>query len=58
MDDILKTANKFYYEINPDSKMDVPSYFYELVEIEYRKWAISNPTVDFYDYCKSMLKNI
>lgn len=53
MNDIIETAEKLYYLINPNTKMDVPSYFYERVEKEYKKWMSSEQhmTLTFYEYC-------
>jgi hypothetical protein len=42
MNDIIETAEKLYYAINPTSKMDVPSYFYEKVEKKYKEWIQSS----------------
>jgi len=58
MNEIIETGEKLYYIINPTSKMDVPSYFYEKVEKEYKKWIQSSDykTISFYDYCLKIIK--
>lgn len=55
-DDIIECGDKLYYEINPRSKMNVPSYFYEKLEKYYNEWRI-NKNGTFYDYCKNALSN-
>lgn len=55
--DIIECGNKLYYDINPNSKKDVPSFFYELLEKEYIKWIESDNELSFYDFCKSKLKS-
>lgn len=53
--DVIECGNKLYYDINPNSKMDVPSMFYERLEKEWVKWKDSYSELSFYDFCK---KNI
>ena len=53
---IIEVAEKLYYDINPKSKMDVPSIFYERVENEFKKWSESRVNISFYDHCKQLLK--
>lgn len=60
----IETGNKLYYVINPNSKMDVPSFFYERLEKEYDKWGaymdgfsiIEKSDLSFYDYCLKKMK--
>lgn len=54
--DVIECGNKLYYDINPESKMDVPSFFYEKLEKEYVEWVGLNIESSFYDFCKSKLK--
>lgn len=54
--DVIECGNKLYYDINPNSKMDVPSMFYEKLEKEWIKWRESESNSSFYDFCKSKLK--
>lgn len=51
-DEIIECGNKLYYDINPNSKMDVPSYFYEKLEKVYVTWRTEGSNKDFYEYCK------
>ena len=55
MDEIIKTGDRLYYELNPDSKMDVPSSFYEKVGELYLKYLESELVIPFYNYCKSTI---
>jgi hypothetical protein len=58
--DVVECGNKLYYNLNPNSKMDVPSYFYERLEPEWDKWVESKEcfNISFYDYCKSKVNLI
>lgn len=57
MEDIIETAEKLYYEANPNTKMDVPSFVYEKVEkANYRRLA-ENSQLSLYDWCKQEIKN-
>jgi hypothetical protein len=47
----IEVGNVLYYIINPSSKMDVPSSFYERLEKEYDKWFSLKTELSFYDYC-------
>jgi hypothetical protein len=51
--DIIKCGNKLYYDINPNSKMDVPSIFFEKLEQDWIKWKKNNIKISFYEYCKN-----
>jgi len=54
---VIECGDKLYYDINPNSKRDVPSVFYERLEKEYIKWKKSESSSSFYEYCKSQLKS-
>lgn len=51
----IEVGNTLYYIINPNSKMDIPSYFYERLEKEYDKWISEKSELSFYDYCYNKL---
>lgn len=45
-------AERLYREANPESKMDVPSYVYELVETWRCEWVASNSVLSLYEWVK------
>lgn len=47
----IEVGDNLYYIINPTTKMDVPSSFYERLEKEYDKWIFDCSMLSFYDYC-------
>lgn len=49
--DVIEVAEKLYYIANPDTKMDVPSSFYETVEGWYSQWEKEATSFSFYDWC-------
>ena len=53
--DVITCGNKLYYDINPNSKTNVPSYFYERLEKEWIEWKKSESARSFYDFCKAQL---
>lgn len=53
--EIIECGDKLYYDINPDSKKDVPSIFYERLEKEWVKWKDSGSQLSFYEWCKAQL---
>jgi hypothetical protein len=53
--EVTECGDKLYYDINPNSKKDVPSLFYERLEKEWMKWKESDSRLTFYEYCKSQL---
>lgn len=55
--EVIECGDKLYYDINPNSKHDVPSMFYERLEKEWLKWKESNSQLTFYEFCKSQLKS-
>ena len=52
MSDIIKVAEKLYYEANPTTKMDVPSFAYEQVEKANKRRLEANSELSLYDWCK------
>lgn len=56
-DSVIEVGNKLYYEINKNSRMDVPSYFYEKLEKYYDKWISSDNKDTFYVFCKNNIMN-
>ena len=55
--EVIKCGDKLYYDINPNSKMDVPSGFYVRLEKEYDKWVDSKSELGFYEFCKAQLED-
>lgn len=51
---VIDVANKLYYEANPTTKSDVPSYVYELIERYARQKTEveSATTLNLYEYIK------
>ena len=52
MNDIIEVAEKLYYEANPSTKMDVPSFSYEQVESANRRRMEARSKLSLYDWCK------
>lgn len=52
MSDIITVAEKLYYEANPNTKMDVPSFAYEKVEGSNRRRIKAQSKLTLYDWCK------
>ena len=52
MNDIIQVAEKLYYEANPNTKMDVPSFAYEKVEASNRRRIKAQSNLSLYDWCK------
>lgn len=50
--DVIQVAEKLYREKNPRSKMDVPSFAYELVEQCKHEWIQSNSVLSLYEWIK------
>ena len=55
MSDIITVAERLYYETNPNTKMDVPSFVYEQIEAANRRRKIANSELSLYDWCKQEL---
>jgi hypothetical protein len=49
---LVQVAEKLYREMNPESKMDVPSFAYEIVEKWRIEWLQSNQDISLYDWIK------
>ena len=47
----IEIAEKLYYIANPTTKMDVPSYAYELTQKWHKEWQESDTDLEFFDYC-------
>jgi hypothetical protein len=52
MNDVIEVAEKLYYELNPNTKMDVPSSIYELVAKWHNEWLDSKSELDLYNWIK------
>jgi hypothetical protein len=50
--DVMQVAEKLYYEANPNTKMDVPSFVYEKVEAANKRRISQNSNLSLYDFCK------
>lgn len=50
-EEVMATAEKLYYAINPETRMDVPSIAYEKVENLHRYYELCGSTLSFYDFC-------
>ena len=55
MSDIIKVAEKLYYEANPNTKMDVPSFVYEKVEAANSRRIKAQSKLSLYEWCKNEL---
>jgi hypothetical protein len=56
--EVIEVAEKLYREANPDSKMDVPSFAYEMVDRANKRRLLANRLdMSLYDYCKMELSN-
>lgn len=49
----IEIGSKLYYIMNPTSKMDVPSYFYQKLEKQYDNWISEKSSLSFFDYCNN-----
>ena len=52
MDDVITVAEKLYYEANPTTKMDVPSFAYEQVEKANKRRFEARSELSLYNWCK------
>lgn len=50
--DVIKVAERLYYEVNPKTKMDVPSFAYMSVENANKRRVATNSELSLYDWCK------
>jgi hypothetical protein len=54
MNDLIQVGEKLYREINPDSKMNVPSMFFESLEPIREEWLWYGKVGEtLYKYCKT-----
>ena len=53
--EVMRIAEKLYYDINPETKMDVPSIAYEKVESLHKYYELCGSGVDFYSFCHARL---
>jgi hypothetical protein len=51
--DVIEVTRKLYFEINPNTKMDVPSYAFEQTERAKKRWLAAGSKVSLYDFCMS-----
>ncbi len=54
-ENVIHVADMLYYEANPNTTMDVPSFVYEQVEMANRRRLLANSTLNLYDWCKAEL---
>jgi hypothetical protein len=54
--DTIEVAESLYYEANPNTKMDTPSFVYERVEKWQREWMVNPQGMNLYDWIKLMKK--
>lgn len=52
MNEVIEVAEKLYYEANPTTKMDVPSFAYEQVEAANKRRIAAQSNLSLYDWCK------
>lgn len=57
MSDIITVAEKLYYETNPNTKMDVPSYAYEKVEAANNRRIKTQSKLSLYEWCKKEMES-
>ncbi|CAB4157665.1 hypothetical protein UFOVP690_37 [uncultured Caudovirales phage] len=48
--DLFEVANALYYEMNPNTKMNVPNGAYIMTEQWLVEWENSNSKLDLYDW--------
>lgn len=56
LNDVIYVAEKLYYEANPETKMDVPSFVYEKVEAANKKRLASGSELNLYHWYKENYK--
>ena len=56
--DVIAVAEKLYYEANPHTRMDVPSYAYEQVAKANRRRLDAMSELNLYEWCKLELSKI
>jgi len=50
--EVIECGDKLYKLINPNTTMDVPSYFYMKLEKKWLDWKQSKSELSFCEYCK------
>jgi hypothetical protein len=55
MNDVVTVAEQLYYEANPNTKMDIPSFAYEQVESANKRRIAAQSKLSLYDWCKQEL---
>jgi hypothetical protein len=50
-EDWIEVAERLYRLKNPQSKMDCPSYVYEIVEKWRREWYQADTQLSLFDWC-------
>ena len=55
MNDVITVAEMLYYEANPNTKSDVPSFAYEQVEAANNRRFKAQSMMSLYDWCKQEL---
>jgi hypothetical protein len=51
----IAVAERLYYEENPETKMDVPSFVYAKVERLSGEWRKSRRNISLYQFCKEVM---
>lgn len=49
--EVRKVVDSLYYVIYPNTRTDIPSFFYERIEKEYDKWIDEGSSLTLYTYC-------
>jgi len=55
LNDVTTVAEQLYYEANPNTKMDIPSFAYEQVESANKRRIAAQSKLSLYDWCKQEL---
>lgn len=55
LNNVISVAEKLYYEANPSTQMDVPSFAYEQVEKANKRRISTQSKLTLYDWCKEEL---
>lgn len=51
LNNVIHVAERLYYEANPNTRMDVPSFAYEQVEKANYRRLDANSLLNLYDWC-------
>ena len=49
--DYMEVAEKLYYHVNPNTRMDVPNSSYITTENWYHEWLKTNTDLSLFDWC-------